>query len=99
MADRKATKADAKRVLAAIKARWPVEAREYPPVIVADPGYGAKYGIVWEGPLHDWPSAFTMGTCCKADWPEYPRDGYDRKALPGVFLEPINGCSLAIYPD
>ena len=91
---RKVTKADAEKVLAAVKrqrAAWLGDGMERPDLMDRDD----HWEVTWEGGPHEWPFLF-------------PHGGVDEEfgskvgavSLPaGVFVEPDTHYSIGVYPS
>jgi hypothetical protein len=95
----KVSRADAEKVLAAVKRRF--KAWTEPglgPHLVRkwDGGYGAvPYAIVWEEGPDNWTACASMGSCCKADWPDHPTPKI--AVPPTVWLECYTSYALSIH--
>lgn len=90
-------KRDADKALAAVKHRFKAwyDKPEYGPQLIKDFNWSGPtpYAIVWEGGPYDWAILATGGG----------RDDFGFTVEPvrvdGVFLEPITGWALGVYPD
>lgn len=103
-------KRDAERALASVRRMfrsW-IDAGTEEPVLVRnyDPGFGAPapFAILWEGGPFDWAITATLGGINEEEATLVREFGGEPKrwvplTLDNVFLEPITGWSLGIYPE
>lgn len=102
-------KRDAERTLAAIRRMfrsWLGDGAEEP-TLVKDYDYGGgtvPYAILWEGGPYDWAVTATLGGINEEEGSLAAEFGFKSRShepieVENVFLEPITGWSLGIYPD
>lgn len=71
------------------------EERELPVLRKPNTGWGEHYTIAWEdGAPYEWPILVTLGGVS-----EFTGKSFEPATFPpGVYVEPINGIELGIYP-
>lgn len=92
----KVTSSRAQKVLEAVRAAFGVQDGEDGPVLTMSwdwAGSGSSPAIVWEGGPYDWAILASGGG--RDEW------GIEHQPVrvSGVFLEPVTGWALGIYPE
>lgn len=88
---RKVAQAQAEKIIASLNKQWGVDPKYGGPELLA--GWdGHDFVIIWEGGPYDWTILASGG-----GFDEFGHE-YEPVKLPtGVWVEPVNGCVLALY--